>query len=127
MAEETVTDADMVWYSVEEKLEVSGKEIDTGKGKSFMCGFRTSQMSFYKLRLKVKVDASELAQVPVSIFVNGKLLGTHTLNGTGGEFVEIEQPMCPFFNIGNYLKLYFAESGMQIEKMIVEKMEKTLL
>ena len=127
MAEETVTDADMEWYSVEEKLEVSGKEIDTGKGKSFMCGFRTSQMSFYKLRLKVKVDASELAQIPVSIFVNGKFLGTHTLNGTGGEFVEIEQPMCPFFNIGNYLKLYFAESGMQIEKMIVEKMEKTLL
>lgn len=127
MAEETVTDADMEWYSVEEKLEVDGKEIDTGKGKSFMCGFRTNQMSFYKLRLKVKVDASELAQVPVSIFVNSKLLGTHTLNGTGGEFVEIEQPMCPFFNLGNYLKLYFAESGMQIEKMIVEKMEKTLL
>lgn len=129
MAEETVTDADMEWYALEEKLELDGKEIDTGKGKSFMCGFRTSQMNFYKLRMKVKVDASELAQVSVSVFVNSKLLGTHTLNGTGGEYVEIEQPLGPSFNLSNYLKLYFAESGMQIEKMTVERMEmeKTLL
>jgi len=119
MVEDVLTEADMEWYSLEEKLELDGKEIDTGKGKSFMCGFRTKQMSFYKLRLRVKVDASELAQVPVSIFVNSKLLGTHTLNGTGGEFVEIEQPLGLFFNLSNYLKLYFAESGMQIEKMSV--------
>ena len=88
-----------------------------------MCGFRTKQMSFYKLRLRVKVDASELAQVSVSIFVNSKLLGTHTLNGTGGKFVEIEQPLGPSFNLSNYLKLYFAESGMQIEKISVERLE----
>ncbi|MCM1175197.1 MAG: glycoside hydrolase family 3 C-terminal domain-containing protein [Blautia sp.] len=126
MAEETLTDADVEWHSLEEMLELDGKEVDTGKGKSFMCGLRTGQMGFYKLRMKVRVDASELAQVPVSVFVNGKLLGTHTLNGTGKEAVEIEQSLGLFFHLGNYLKLYFAESGMQIEKIIVERLEETL-
>ena len=37
------------------------------------------------------MDASDIAQVPMSIFVNGTLQRTFTLNGTGGRYVEIEQ------------------------------------
>ena len=57
----------------------------------------------------------------MSIFANSKLQGTVTLNGTDGKYVEIEQPLGFFINISNYLKLYFAESGMRIENIIIEK------
>lgn len=121
MAEETITDADMEWYSLDERMELSGKAIDTGKGKTFTCGLHTKEPGFYKIHIRAKVDASELAQVSVSIFANSKLQGTATLNGTNGQYMEIEQSLGFFISISNYLKLYFAESGMQIETVIVEK------
>ena len=125
MAEETMTDADMEWYSLDERMELTGEKINTGKGQTFTCGLHTKEPGCYKIRIRAKVDASELAQVSVSIFANSKLQGTATLNGTGGQYVEIEQSLGFFISISNYLKLYFAESGMQIETVVVERdMEK---
>lgn len=121
MAEETITDADMEWYTLDERMELDGEAVDTGKGRSFACGLHTKEQGFYKIRIRAKVDASELAQVSVSVFANSKLQGTATLNGTNGKYVEIEQTLGYFINISNYLKLYFAESGMQIETIIVER------
>lgn len=121
MAEETITDADMEWHLLDERMELDGQAVDTGKGKSFTCGLRTKEPGFYKIRIRAKVDASELAQVSVSVFANSKLQGTFTLNGTDGNYVEIEQSLGFFISISNYLKLYFAESGMQIETVVVEK------
>ena len=121
MAEETITDTDMDWYALDERMELDGETVNTGKGQTFACGLRTKEQGFYKIRIRAKVDASELAQVSVSIFANSKLQGTVTLNGTDGKYVEIEQPLGFFINISNYLKLYFAESGMRIENIIIEK------
>lgn len=121
MAEETMTFSDMEWYSLDERVELDGKVIDTGKGQSFICGLHTKERGFYKIRIRAKVDASELAQVSISIFANSKLQGTFTLNGTDGKYVEFEQPLGFFISISNYLKLFFAESGMQIESVVIEK------
>jgi len=98
--------------------------IDTGNGQTFSCGLHTKEPGFYKLRIRAKVDASELAQVSVSVFANSKLQVTTTLNGTNGKYTEIEQSLGFFISISNYLKLYFAESGMQIETIVVEREEK---
>ena len=69
------------------------------------------------------MDASDIAQVPMSIFVNGTLQRTFTLNGTGGRYVEIEQLSESFTNTRNYLKLYFAQSGMQIDRIWIGRAE----
>ncbi|MDE6386473.1 MAG: glycoside hydrolase family 3 C-terminal domain-containing protein [Lachnospiraceae bacterium] len=123
MAEDDKVDFDIKWYPLNDNLELDGKEIDTGKGKAFVCGLQTEGRRTYRIRFKAKVDASELAQVSVSAFVNGTLKKTFTLNGTGGEYVEREQVLDTFFNPNNYLKLYFAESGMQIDKIWIEHVD----
>ena len=123
MAKEEQTDLDIKWHVLDKKLELDGKEIDTRMGSSFVCGIQTEENCPYVIRLRVKVDASDIAQVPVSVFVNGTLQRTFTLNGTGGEYVEIEQLSGSFTNSHNYLKLYFAQSGMQIDKIAVERAE----
>lgn len=121
MAKEEQTDLDIKWHVLDKKLELDGKEIDTRMGSSFVCGIQTEESCPYVIRFRVKVDASDIAQVPVSVFVNGTLQRTFTLNGTGGEYVEIEQLSGSFTNSHNYLKLYFAQSGMQIDKIVVER------
>lgn len=121
MAKEEQTDLDIKWHVLDGKLELDGRDIDTRMGSSFVCGIQTVENRQYVIRLRVKVDASDIAQVPVSVFVNGTLQRTFTLNGTGGKYVEIEQLSGAFTNSHNYLKLYFAQSGMQIDKIVVER------
>lgn len=121
MAEEDRVDFDIRWYELDEKLELDGRNIDTGKGKSFVCGLRVEEGSRYKVRFRAKIDASELAQVPMSVFANGILQRTLTFNGTGGRYVETELSMEPLMNSNSYLKLFFAESGMQIDRIYIER------
>lgn len=121
MAQEDQVEFDIRWYTVGEKLKLDSGDIDTKKGSSFVCGLQTEGLHSYKICIRAKVDASELAQVPLSIFVNGTLKKTFTLNGTDGKYVELEQSLGEFMNSNNYLKLYFAESGMQIDKIWIER------
>ncbi len=111
---------DIEWYALDKTLELDGTQIDTRRGNSYVCGLQAEVMNRYKIRIRLKVDALELAQVSLSVFTNGILQRTFTLNGTGGEYVELEQLMEPFFSVNNYLRLYFAESGMRIEKIWLE-------
>ena len=121
MAEEDRVDFDIKWYELDEKLELDGRDIDTGKGKSFVCGLRVEEGSRYRVRFRAKIDASELAQVPMTVFANGILQRTLTFNGTEGRYVETELSMEPLMNSNSYLKLFFAESGMQIDKIFMER------
>ena len=61
-------DFDIKWYELDEKLELDGRDIDTGKGKSFVCGLRVEEGSRYRVRFRAKIDASELAQVPMTVY-----------------------------------------------------------
>jgi len=121
MEKEEQADPDIPWYTLDGKLELEGKDIDTRMGKSFVCGIRTDENCRYRIRLKVRVDATDIAQVSVSVFVNGTLQRTFTLNGTNGKYVEIEQVSKGFTNSCNYLKLYFAQSGMRIDRIWIER------
>jgi len=125
MVDEESANFDLDWYSLEKKLVLKGNGIDTGKGKSFLCGLRADGRHRYVIRLRVRVDASELAQVPVSIFVNGTLQGMFTLSGTNGAYVEVEQVSGAFTNSHNYLKLFFAEGGARIDSLEIERVEET--
>lgn len=120
LSEEDCAAADLDWYSLKTKLILDGKGIDTARGKSFMCGLQDGERRSYIIRLRVKVNASELAQVPISVFVNGTLQGTLTLNGTNGEYTQVELTSWAITNSHNYLKLYFAEGGAQIDTLEIE-------
>lgn len=112
--------SDVEWHALDKMLELDGMQIDTKRGSSYVCGLKTEVMNRYRIRIRLKVDALELAQVSLSVFINGILQRTFTLNGTGGTYVELEQLMEPFLSANNYLRLYFAESGMRIEKIWLE-------
>lgn len=120
MSGEDGTVPDVEWYALDKMLELDGAQIDTRRGKSYVCGLQTEAMNRYRIRIRLKVDALELAQVSLSVFTNGILQRTFTLNGTGGAYVELKLLMEPFLSANNYLRLYFAESGMQIEKIQLE-------
>ena len=123
MAGEDKVDFDITYHKVDGKLVLDGTEIDTSKGKSVVYGILLDTFGSYTVRLKVKADGSELAQIPVSVFANGHLEGTITINGTNGEWIEIEKTIGPLFGPHNYIRLYFAQGGMKIQTVTVELQE----
>ena len=128
MDEDDRVNFDVEFYPVGEELVVDMKGVDTSKGTTLMYGLNTSQPGFYNFSIKAKVDAVELAQVPMTVSLNGHISGTITLNGTNGQWVEAKQNLGAIVSPYNYLKLYFAQSGMQIDTMTItlrEKMERT--
>jgi hypothetical protein len=108
----------MAQYNADEVDAIDLSHIDTARGKSTVFYVRTNNKGNYKLTLEMKATGGELAQVPVSIFINNVLLSTITINGTG-EWHKIEK-ICDIWNRNNYIKLYFAQSGMTLGKMTLK-------
>ncbi len=110
----------MPYLSMEEELTIPGKQLDTKKNHSTVLGLSVNRLGAYHMKMKVRSDAGTLAQIPVSVFWDGRLSGTITIHGTNGDWIEVEQ-MLGFAMKGNhYLKFYFAEGGMEIERVTVQ-------
>ena len=120
MQEEYKVDFDLEFLPMTDRLTLDGKDVDTSSGKSKLYGIRTENQGLDTIRMRVKADASEIAQIPVTIYVNGTLVSTVTLNGTKGQWTEITRSLGHFMNPNNDIRLYFAQSGLQIDEITIE-------
>lgn len=119
MQTEDKVEFDMEYYEVEKSCKIDVSGLDTSKGASKVWGILAKEMGNYSMRMKVKIDASELAQVSMSTIVNGMYIGTISLNGTNGKWIEVEQELGDFLGMSNFVKVFFAESGMQLKDVEV--------
>ena len=121
LGEEERVDFDMPRYAVEGELVLPGSQICTDRGHSQVFALDVRRPGEYSLLMRVSADAGELAQIPVSVFLNGTLAGTVTINGTGGAWIEVSQDlgMIVFPNV--FMRLYFAQSGMKIETLVIRR------
>ncbi len=117
---EDMVDFDLKYYSIDKYLELDPSEIDTGKGKSHVFGLCIREIGTYRLRMEVRIDASELAQVPLTVSANNTVQGMLSLNGTGGKWIVVEQSLGELRNSYNFIRLFFAQGGMEIRKAVIE-------
>lgn len=119
---EDISEDTVIHYNMEEINKIDLSDIDTSRGKSVLLAIQTSGRGTFKATLEMKAIGGELAQVPVSIFLNNVLFTTITINGTG-EWQTIEKDFS-VWNRNNYIKLYFGQSGMTLGKMKLKEIEK---
>ena len=93
-------------------LDISG--ISTEKGASSVLGVKLLHQGIYAIQIKARCDAGELAQVPMSIFMNHGVVITFTINGTQGEWVVRSSDLGEFRFPHQYLKFYFGQSGLEL-------------
>lgn len=60
-----------------------------------------------------------LAQLPISVFLNNTLQQTVTINGTEGKAVEQSVTLAIRQDGEKYMKLYFGESGIDMNRMFL--------
>lgn len=121
-AEAEKTSEDYVDFSgeyqfIDDEAPLDISAVNTEKGASTVLGIRYKKNGLYKFVMRVKANANEVAQIPMSIFIDGNLRGMVMINGTNGEVVTAEQDIGVLFGGTNYLKLYFGQTGMEIEEI----------
>lgn len=102
---------------VEGDCELDVQSLTTKKGSSSFYYARIPEKGSYRLQFRLKAEAEELAQIPMSVFVNNQLAGTISLKGSQKDWITQSIEFDVFVAIHNYIKLYFGESGMVIEKI----------
>lgn len=116
-ASEDYVDFSGEYQFIDGEVPLDISSVNTEKGASTVLGIRYKTNGVYKFVMRVKSNASEVAQIPMSIFIDGNLRGMVMINGTNGKAVTVEQDIGVLFGGTNYLKLYFGQSGMEIEEI----------
>ncbi len=95
--------------------------LDTSAGSDNQFSLHIPERGIYELTFKMKSDLGELAQMSMSISTNNMLVDTITISGTNGDWIERKAAIEVFVSVDNYLDLYFAQSGIEIDRIDVAK------
>jgi beta-glucosidase len=93
--------------------------IGTARNTTNLISVSFSKWGYYRLSLTVRSAAkSTLAQIPLTIFKDRDMIKMITLKGDETDWQTIDIDLSPSFTTF-YLKLYFAQDGMEIRDMSV--------
>ena len=92
--------------------------IDTGRGKSTTLQITAQERGLFRMEFlcRASAEASELAQLSMSVFQDKQLAATVTLSGADKEWQKrvVDFPN-PLFSYTFYAKLFFGISGMELK------------
>ena len=114
--------ADLVTYEADPvtgEVEIDASAWDTKKGNSEVCGVTilADQMGTYDIELEMKSDLEDLAQLPVTVYLDNIVKTVISIRGTKGEWIKETRDLGFFFGPNHYLKLYFGANGMELGKI----------
>ncbi len=111
---------DIIYTPVGTGLTLDASEVKTDRGSEATFGLEFEQQRNYILDLNVRAVAHELAQMPLSVFIDSQLVKILNINGTNGERV------CHSVELGTIkkktvcLRLFFGQSGMELGQLKVQ-------
>ena len=118
--EEADNDQAVQFFEMEESLTIPLDDVCTERGTSFAFGLKLHYEGWYELTLTASSTASELAQIPLTVFNMGTASGTFTWNGTNGEPVSFSTRL-PLYSHYSTLRLYFAQSGLKLHSVVFRR------
>ncbi|SFO44108.1 beta-glucosidase [Pseudobutyrivibrio sp. JW11] len=99
---------------------VDPAEIKTGRDSANMLSVAIKERGDYRLTMTVRAkNLSALAQIPLTVFRDRDIVKTITLTGEDREWQTVSVDFADCF-ASFYIKLYFAQDGMEIKDVNVE-------
>ena len=102
-----------------EEIELPLEKLSTKKGTGAVYQLRFPKIGRYELVFRMSSTLGPLAQLPISVFLNNTLQQTVTINGTEGKVVEQSVTLAIRQDGEKYMKLYFGESGIDMNRMFL--------
>jgi len=114
---------DLAYQRVDQYLYLDTSSLNTERGSSNLFALTFDKKGFYDITFKMRSYSGDLAQIPITIFLGGRILSTITINGTNGKWIEETRDLGLMFHPSCYLKLYFAQSGVEINEIKISLRE----
>ena len=107
---------DLTYYPVEKEISIDLSGESMKKGSSIDFALDLANPGTYRVELTAKSGLSELAQIPVTLSIQGTPRGVYTFNGTGNQWVtqmkridlDMKYPVT---------KIYIAQNGLQLKEI----------
>ena len=122
MGDNDVVAADLVTYEADPAtgdVVIDASAWNTKKGNSEVCGVTilADKMGTYDIEIEMKSDLEDLAQLPVTVYIDNIVKTMISIRGTKGEWIKETRDLGFFFGPNHYLKLYFGANGLELGKI----------
>ena len=107
-------------YDLAEYLEIDMEGVSSKKGGHYTFMLNLEERANYRFTFTASSKASELAQMPVTLYFMGTAHDTFTWHGTNGEPVSFTGEYFLTF-MPTRVRLNFAQSGIEFHKIVIEK------
>ena len=109
---------DLVYHhSSDDRVVLDGRKFSTAKGQEELFGITLEKSGEYEVVLTYSSSLGELAQLPVSLYMDNINKGTFSLRGTEGEKKAALMDLGMVFGVNHYFKLYFSQTGLDVESL----------
>lgn len=105
---------DLEYQEVGRNTALDISSLSTEKGSSTVLGVKLLHKGVYEMQVTARCSAGELAQVPMSVFMNHGVVITFTMTGTDGEWVTRSADLGEFRFPHQYMRFYFGQSGLEL-------------
>ena len=112
-------DEPVEFYEIADKFKLDLEGVKSVQGQNYSFAIIINKPGFYKVTITASSTQSSLAQIPLTLFATGIPCGTFTWNGTEGKPVPLEKEI-PFFSKFTAIRLYFAQSGLDLQSIEFE-------
>ena len=105
--------------SVTQKIVIDGALLHPAKGKADVIAVTNEFMGDFTMKFTLKSDLSELAQLPVSVFLDNIHKMTVSVQGTNGKWVEESRILNMGFGHNHYIKFYYGADNLEIKEIVL--------
>lgn len=105
--------------SVTQKIVIDGALLHPAKGKADVIAVTNEFMGEFTMKFTLKSDLGELAQLPVSVFLDNIHKMTVSVQGTNGKWVEESRILNMGFGHNHYIKFYYGADNLEIKEIVL--------
>ena len=105
--------------SVTQKIVIDGALLHPAKGKADVIAVTNEFMGDFTMKFTLKSDLGELAQLPVSVFLDNIHYMTVSVQGTNGKWVEENRILNMRFCHNHYIKFYYGADNLEIKEIVL--------
>jgi beta-glucosidase len=117
---------DLKFYKVDksgEEVKIDGSNIITKRGECWVAGIEVTKFGLFEISVTMKSELGSLAQLPISVFLDGTHKTTISIQGTEGKWVTETRELGVIVGNNHYLKLFFGADGIELDEITIHLVE----
>lgn len=102
-----------------QEIVIDGALLHPAKGNADVLAVTNDFMGDFTMKFTLKSDLGELAQLPVSVFLDNIHKMTVSVQGTNGKWVEESRILNMGFGHNHYIKFYYGADNLEIKEIVL--------